>query len=64
MKKLIIALVLITCGSMLTRVYCEEEESEFTWARYEQLCYQYGTEPNYDTYIYLVENPQCILLEE
>lgn len=30
---------------------------DFTWARYEILCYQNGTEPNYEEYIYLVENP-------
>lgn len=30
---------------------------DFTWAKYEILCYQNGTEPSYEEYIYLVENP-------
>lgn len=30
---------------------------DFTWVRYEILCYQNGTEPSYEEYIYLVENP-------
>lgn len=30
---------------------------EFTWARYEILCFQNGKEPSYEEYVYLVENP-------
>lgn len=30
---------------------------DFTWAKYEILCYKNGTEPDYEEYIYLVENP-------
>lgn len=30
---------------------------DFTWAKYEILCYKNGTEPIYEEYIYLVENP-------
>lgn len=33
------------------------QELEFTWARYEMLCYQYGKEPSYTEYVYLVEHP-------
>lgn len=30
---------------------------DFTWAKYEILCYQNDTEPSYEEYVYLVENP-------
>lgn len=30
---------------------------EFTWAKYEMICYQNGKEPSYEEYTYLVENP-------
>ena len=37
-----------------------QEGSDFTWADYEMMCFVRGAEPSYETYIYLVENPQCL----
>lgn len=60
MKKLILTLILVTVGLTFKLYACEEEnyENEFTWAKYEMACFQYGVEPTWEKYEYLCENPQ------
>ena len=31
----------------------------FSWADYEKICWEYGKEPSWEEYQYLIENPQC-----
>ena len=61
-KKIIFAILVILCYKHITKA--EEMENEFTWAKYEMMCYTHGVEPDYDTYVQLAENSQCIIFEE
>lgn len=55
MKKIIIALVLLVCSTMVFAF--GKDDHEMTWAEYENICWSYGVEPSWEQYVYLLNNP-------
>ena len=51
MKKIILVLISIFVLSSFAPA------EEFTWAKYEILCFKFGKVPTYEEYEYLCENP-------
>lgn len=58
MKKIILAIAFTFSFALFA------EDCEFTWAKYENLCWKNGKEPSYEEYEYLAENPQCFGFSE
>lgn len=58
--------ILLILGALLafnTFIFADEVEDEFTWAKYEMICMKFNVEPSYEKYVWLCENPQCLILE-
>ena len=56
MKKIMMILALVMGVALCS---AEEYEDCFTWAEYEMMCYNKGTEPTWEEYKWYCDNPQC-----
>ena len=55
MKKILISILILFSAGLFAEEIPHEEE--FTWAKYEMMCYMNGVEPSYEEYSFLLENP-------
>ena len=61
MKKILLILGALLALNSFT--FADEAEDEFTWAKYEMICMKFDVEPSYEKYVWLCENPQCLIPE-
>ena len=53
MKKILISILILFSAGLFAEEISHEEE--FTWAKYEMMCYMNGVEPSYEEYSFLLE---------